>query len=104
MFGQQIGHAFLARLVARQEPLAFDRKSTLFQIAPEIVDGHMVNVGRVVPAVRQLLGHRHAPAEHMGKADLPLREIGKRHESLPSDTEQMVEHQIGAVRCLQRLA
>ena len=100
MFGEQVGQCSPAPFFPRQIPFAFDAVTTVAYEAFEIVDRHMVDVGGVVPAVRQLLRHRHPPAEHVGKADFPLREIGERDKGEATNAEQLVKNQVGPPRGL----
>ena len=104
MFRQQIGKSFIARFIARQKPLAFYPDIPFVEETAKVVDGHMVDVGRVIPTVGKLLRHGHPSAKHMGKTNAPLREIGEGDKGLPSDPHQMVQHQIRPFGGLQRLA
>lgn len=104
MFRQQIGKSFIARFIARQKPLTFYPDIPFVEETAKVVDGHMVDVGRVIPAVGKLLRHGHASAKHMGKTNAPLREIGEGDKGLPSDSHKMVQHQIRPFGGLQRLA
>ena len=82
MFRQKIGQSFITRLATRQKPLAFYSNIPLFEKTAKIVDGHMVDVGRVIPCMGKLLRHRHASAKHMRKTHAPLRKIGERDKGL----------------------
>lgn len=104
MFREEIGEAFIARLIARQKPLALDANIALGKETAKVVDGHMVDVGRVIPTVGKLLRHGHPSAKHMGKTNAPLREIGEGDEGLPPDPHKMVQHKIRPFGGLQRLA
>ena len=103
MFRQKIGQSFITRLVTRQKPLAFYSNIPLVEETAKIVDGHMVDVGRVIPCMGKLLRHGHASAEHMGQTHAPLRKIGEGYKGLPSDPHQMVQNEIrsfGGLQCL----
>lgn len=104
MFRQKIGQSFITRLATRQKPLAFYSNIPLVEETAKIVDGHMVDVGRVIPCMGKLLRHGHASAEHMGQTHAPLRKIGEGDKRLPSDPHQMIQHQIRSFGGLQRLA
>lgn len=104
MFRHQIGQRLFAWLVSGQEPLPFDHHTAVFQEIAEVIDGHMVDIRRVIPTVWELLGHRHLAAKHMRHPYPPLGEIGKGHKGLLSDPQHMIEHKIRATRRLQRLA
>ena len=104
MFRQQIGKSFIARFIARQKPLAFYLDMPLVEEAAKVVDGHMVDIGRVIPCMGKLLRHGHASAEHMGQTHAPLRKIGEGDKRLPSNPHQMVQNEIRPFGGLQRLA
>ena len=104
MFRQQISKSFIARFIARQKPLAFYQDIPFVEETAKVVNGHMVDVGRVIPAMGKLLRHGHASAKHMGQTHAPLRKIGEGDKGLPSDPHKMVQHQIRPFGGLQRLA
>ncbi len=62
-----------------------------------------MDVGRLVPGDRQVLGHRHASAEAQLHADLPVAEIGEGDDGVPADAQHLLQHQPWAARRLQRL-
>ena len=104
MLREEIGEAFVARLITGQKPLALNLDIPLLKKTAKVVDGHMVNVGRVIPTVWKLLRHWHPPAKHMGKTDAPLPEIGEGYKGLPPDAHEVVKHEIWPFGCLQCLA
>ena len=104
MFCHQIGQRLFARFIAGQEPLPFDHHAAIFQETSKVIDRHMVDIWRVIPAVRKLFGHRHLAAKHMRHPDPPLGEVGKGNKSLLSDTQHMIENKIRPAGSLQRLA
>ena len=61
----------------------------------EVLDGAEVDVGRVVPGVRQVVGSRHAAAEQQLQPDPPMAEIGERHHRVAADPQHVLEHQRG---------
>src|SRR5262249_6836499 len=61
----------------------------------EILDGAEMDVRRVVPRVRQIVGARHAATEQEQHADLPVTEIRKRHHRMAADAEHVLEHDAG---------
>src|SRR5450759_2140030 len=69
----------------------------------EILDGAVVDVGRVVPAVRQDIGLRHMSGEQQLHPHLPVAEIRKRHHGAPADAQHVLEHHARMARGLQRL-
>ena len=64
----------------------------------------MVDVLRLVPAYRQVPRHRHAPRDQQRQAHLPVGEIGEADEGRAADPQQFVEHPVGPLGRLQRLA
>ena len=104
MLCEQIGQSLIARLIPGQKPLTLNRDLPVVQEAAEIVDCDVMDVWRVIPTMRQLFGYRHPSAEHMGKADAPLREVGERNKGLTPDANEMVENEIGPFGGLQCLA
>src|SRR5262245_21758328 len=53
----------------------------------EILDGAEMNVGRVPPGIGQVVGARHVSSEHDLHPNLPVPEIGKRHDPVATDTQ-----------------
>src|SRR6266851_409568 len=70
----------------------------------EIENGAEVDVGRVVPAMRQHWRHRHAAMREEVQADAPMAEIRERNDGAPADADEMLEHLARLMRRLQRLA
>src|SRR6266851_1354537 len=57
----------------------------------EILDGAEMDVGGVVPSVRQIVGLWHAAAEHEQQPDAPMAEIGERHHRVAADPQHVLE-------------
>src|SRR5712671_4574096 len=69
----------------------------------KILDGAEVDVGGVVPGVRQIVGLRHASAEHEQETDAPMAEIGERYHRMAADPQHVFEHGAGMAGGLQGL-
>ena len=104
MFREEIGKPSIARFISGQKPLAFYSDIPLAKETTKVVNGHMVDIGRVIPAMGKLLRHGHASAKHMGQTHAPLCEIGEGDKGLPSDPYQVIQHEIRPFGGLQRLA
>src|SRR3546814_10668715 len=61
VFGAEVGGGRTGRTAAAEEPCPLDRNVAFLEQRPEIVDRHMVDVGRVVHAFGQHVRHRHPP-------------------------------------------
>lgn len=104
MFRQQVRQAAPGLLVAAQEPLAFLLIFAILHQRAEIVDRDMVDIGRVIPGLRDQPGHRHPAAKQQRRADPPMGEIGEADKGLLADPQQLIEHDVGTVGGLQSLA
>src|SRR5215831_18932252 len=69
----------------------------------KILDGAEVDVGCVVPGVRQIVCLRHAAAEHEQETDAPMAEIGKGYHGVAADPQHVLQYGAGMARGLQRL-
>ena len=70
----------------------------------EITVGKEVNIGGVVPFVRQLLGHRHTPAKRQIGSGAPAAEVGEGNNALIADSKHLIQHQMGMAHSLQCLS
>ena len=87
----------------RQGRRPFHLGSDFARRAREIADGAEMDVGRVVPGIRHVVGHRHATVDQQVEADPPMAEIGERHDGPPSDPQQVFENDLRLARRLDRL-
>ena len=69
----------------------------------EILDGAEMDVRRVVPGGRQVLGARHVAADQKLQPHPPEAEIRERDDGAPADPQQILQHHARLPRRLQRL-
>ncbi len=62
-----------------------------------------MDVRRVVPAVRQVLRHRHAALEQQRQPHAPVAEIREGNDGVLADPQEVVEYRLRVVGRLQRL-
>src|ERR1700691_4368247 len=70
---------------------------------PEILDAAEMDVGRFVPRIGQIVGMRHVTPQSDLHPYPPMPEIGKRHDGMAADAQNMLEHDARAPSGLQRL-
>ncbi len=59
-------------------------------------------VGRVVPLVRQTLGHRHASLQHL-ESIRPVRKVRESHHANATNSCRFAQHHLGIAKVLQRV-
>src|SRR5581483_10398069 len=69
----------------------------------EVLDGAEVDIGRVIPAVGQVLGARHVAAEHDLQTNAPVAEIREGHHGVAADPQHVFEHLPRPPGSLERL-
>ena len=69
----------------------------------EILDGAEMDVRRVVPCRRQIVGARHLALHQQLEAHFPVAEIRKRHDGAVANAQQVFQHHARLARCLQGL-
>jgi hypothetical protein len=69
----------------------------------KVLDRAEVNIGGIVPAVRQVVGMWHPTAQQDLQTNSPVPEIWKRHDGVAADAQHVLEHLARLAGSLQGL-
>ena len=70
---------------------------------PKILDGAEVDIGRVPPIVRKVIGARHVSAQQRFAGEFSNDRNWERYDAVSADAQHVLQHDTGSAGCLQRL-